>query len=120
MVLNVLVAKLVLTLGAIYRVVGDQSPIAYIDNINTPLLIIHSDEDYRCALEQAEQMFAALRWRGKPVELIIFEGENHGLSRGGRPGNRIERQRRISRLVSKISRYVGGVTQYWFRTEGDE
>ncbi len=72
-----------------------QSPIAYIDDINTPLLIIHSDEDYRCALEQAEQMFAALRWREKPVELVIFEGENHGLSRGGRPGNRIERQRRI-------------------------
>ncbi len=72
-----------------------QSPIAYIDNVNTPLLIIHSDEDYRCALEQAEQMFAALRWRNKPVELVIFEGENHGLSRGGRPGNRIERQRRI-------------------------
>lgn len=72
-----------------------QSPIAYIDSINTPLLIIHSEEDYRCALEQAEQMFAALRWRNKPVELVIFEGENHGLSRGGRPGNRIERQRRI-------------------------
>ena len=72
-----------------------QSPVAYIDNVNTPLLIIHSDEDHRCALEQAEQMFAALRWRGKPVELVIFEGENHGLSRGGRPGNRIERQHRI-------------------------
>lgn len=72
-----------------------QSPLAYIDNVNTPLLIIHSDEDYRCPLEQAEQMFAALRWRSKPVELVIFEGENHGLSRGGRPGNRIERQRRI-------------------------
>ena len=72
-----------------------QSPIAYIDHINTPLLIIHSDQDHRCALEQAEQMFAALRWRGKTVELVIFEGENHGLSRGGRPGNRIERQHRL-------------------------
>ena len=72
-----------------------QSPVAYIDNVNTPLLIIHSDQDHRCALEQAEQMFAALRWRGKAVELVIFEGEDHGLSRGGRPGNRIERQHRI-------------------------
>ena len=78
-------------LGSSWR----QSPVAYIDAINTPLLIIHSDEDHRCALEQAEQMFAALRWRGKPVELVIFEGENHGLSRGGKPGNRIERQHRI-------------------------
>ena len=81
-----------------------QSPVAYVDNINTPLLIIHSDEDHRCALEQAEQMFAALRWRGKPVELVIFEGENHGLSRGGRPGNRIERQHRI---LDWFKRYVG-------------
>lgn len=81
-----------------------QSPVAYIDNINTPLLIIHSDEDYRCALEQAEQMFAALRWRGKPVELVIFEGENHGLSRGGRPGNRIERQHRI---LGWFKKYMG-------------
>ncbi len=81
-----------------------QSPVAYIDNINTPLLIIHSDEDYRCALEQAEQMFAALRWRGKPVELVIFEGESHGLSRGGRPGNRIERQHRI---LGWFKKYMG-------------
>ena len=81
-----------------------QSPIAYIDHIHTPLLIIHSDEDYRCALEQAEQMFAALRWRGKPVELVIFEGENHGLSRGGRPGNRIERQHRI---LGWFKKYLG-------------
>ena len=81
-----------------------QSPVAYVDNINTPLLIIHSDEDHRCALEQAEQMFAALRWRGKPVELVIFEGENHGLSRGGRPGNRIERQHR---LLGWFKKYLG-------------
>lgn len=78
-----------------------QSPIAYVANVNTPLLIIHSDEDYRCALEQAEQLFAALRWMGKEVELVIFEGENHGLSRGGRPGNRIERLHRISGWFEK-------------------
>ena len=72
-----------------------QSPLAYADRVTTPLLIIHSDEDYRCPLEQAEQLFAALRWMGKTVELVIFEGENHSLSRGGRPGNRVERQRRI-------------------------
>jgi dipeptidyl aminopeptidase/acylaminoacyl peptidase len=72
-----------------------QSPIAYAANINTPLLILHADEDYRCALEQAEQLFAVLRWMGKEVELVIFEGENHSLTRGGRPGNRMEHQRRI-------------------------
>ncbi len=78
-------------LEAVWR----QSPLAYAADVNTPLLIIHSDQDHRCPLEQAEQLFAALRWMGKEVELVIFEGESHGLSCGGRPGNRIERQRRI-------------------------
>ena len=72
-----------------------QSPLAYASQVNTPLLIIHSDQDYRCPLEQAEQLFAALRWMNKEVEMVIFEGEGHGLSRNGRPGNRIERLRRI-------------------------
>lgn len=78
-------------LNAVWR----QSPLAYADRIRTPLLIIHSEEDYRCPLSQAEELFAALRWMGREVELVIFEGESHGLSRGGRPGNRIERLRRI-------------------------
>lgn len=78
-------------LDAVWR----QSPIAYAEHIQTPLLIIHSDEDHRCPLEQAEQLFAILRWLGRTVELVVFEGESHGLSRGGRPGNRIERIRRI-------------------------
>ena len=81
--------------------VWSQSPIAYAEDMHTPLLIVHSDEDHRCPLEQAEQLFAVLRWMGREVELVIFEGENHGLSRGGRPGNRIERLRRISGWFDK-------------------
>jgi dipeptidyl aminopeptidase/acylaminoacyl peptidase len=81
-----------------------QSPLAYAANIHTPLLILHSDEDHRCPLEQAEQLFAALRWLGREVELVVFQGENHGLSRGGRPGNRIERLRRI---VGWFERHLG-------------
>lgn len=81
-----------------------QSPIAYAANVNTPLLILHSEEDYRCALEQAEEMFSVLRWMGKQVEMVIFEGENHGLTRGGKPGNRIEHQRRI---LGWFQKYMG-------------
>lgn len=81
-----------------------QSPIAYATRVQTPLLILHADEDYRCALEQAEQMFAILRWLGKEVEMVVFEGENHGLTRGGRPGNRIEHQRRILKWFQKYLR----------------
>jgi dipeptidyl aminopeptidase/acylaminoacyl peptidase len=82
-----------------------QSPIAYAHNIQTPLLILHAAEDYRCALEQAEEMFAILRWLGKTVEMVIFDHENHGLTRGGRPGNRIEHQRRIMGWFEKYLKH---------------
>jgi len=81
-----------------------QSPIAYAADIHTPLLILHADEDYRCSLDQAEQLFAVLRWMNRTVEMVVFEGENHGLTRGGRPGNRIEHQRRI---LGWFQKYLG-------------
>ena len=77
------------------------SPIAYATQINTPLLILHSEEDHRCALGQAEELFAALRWLGREVELVVFEGESHGLAHSGRPGNRIERMHRIRHWFEK-------------------
>ena len=72
-----------------------QSPITYITSIRTPLLIEHEEDDLRCPIEQAEQLFTALRVLGREVEFVRFEGESHGLSRGGRPQNRAERLRRI-------------------------
>ena len=73
----------------------DKSPLKYVENVETPLLIIHSDEDYRCWLDQALQMFAALKALGREVELAVFPGENHDLSRRGKPRHRIERLKRI-------------------------
>jgi dipeptidyl aminopeptidase/acylaminoacyl peptidase len=87
-----------------------QSPLAYVDHVRTPLLILHSDGDHRCPIAEAEQLFAALRWRGRPVEFVWFEGENHGLSRAGRPGNRIERLRRI---LGWFHRHLGGDPGPW-------
>ncbi len=71
------------------------SPIHYVKNVTTPLLIVHSEEDHRCPVSQAEELFTALRVLKKEVEFIRFEGESHGLSRGGRPQNRRERLKRI-------------------------
>lgn len=68
-----------------------QSPMAYANNINTPTLILHSEEDWRCPIEQAEQLFAVLRRRGVDVTLARFPGENHELSRSGKPSHRVER-----------------------------
>ena len=67
------------------------SPIAYVDKIKTPLLIIHSEEDYRCPIEQAEQLFVSLKMLNQTVELLRFPNESHGLSRMGKPTHRVER-----------------------------
>ncbi|HLH60080.1 MAG TPA: S9 family peptidase [Ktedonobacteraceae bacterium] len=67
------------------------SPITYVKNILTPLLIIHSENDLRCNIEQGEQLFAALKYLGREVLFVRFEGQSHGLSRGGHPKLRLER-----------------------------
>jgi dipeptidyl aminopeptidase/acylaminoacyl peptidase len=72
------------------------SPIHYVKNVTTPLLIIHSEEDHRCPISQAEELFTALKVLKKETEFVRFEGESHGLSRGGRPQNRRERLLRIA------------------------
>ena len=67
------------------------SPITYFKNIKTPVLIIHSENDLRCHIEQGEQMFAMLKILKKTVEMVRFPEEPHGLSRHGRPDRRIAR-----------------------------
>lgn len=64
-------------------------------DIRTPLLIIHSEQDHRCPIVEGEELFTFLEVQGKTVEMVAFEGESHGLSRGGKPQNRLERLRRI-------------------------
>lgn len=69
-----------------------QSPLSHLEGVQTPLLIIHSEGDLRCPIEQAEQLFAALKNLGKEVEFIRFPREaNHGLSRSGPPDLRLAR-----------------------------
>jgi dipeptidyl aminopeptidase/acylaminoacyl peptidase len=67
------------------------SPITYVHDIETPLLILHSEDDLRCPIEQAEQLFVALRLLGKDVEFYRFPAEGHELSRSGSPVHRIQR-----------------------------
>jgi dipeptidyl aminopeptidase/acylaminoacyl peptidase len=68
----------------------------YAHQIRTPLLIIHSEDDLRCPIAQGEELFTLLKMQRRTVEMVRFEGESHGLSRGGRPQNRRERLRRIA------------------------
>lgn len=68
-----------------------RSPIRYAPQVKTPTLIIHSEQDYRCPMEQAEQWYVALKRLGVTTEFVRFNGENHELSRSGKPRNRIDR-----------------------------
>jgi len=77
------------------------SPITYVRDVETPLLIIHSEDDLRCPIEQAEQMFVALRLLGKDVEFYRFPAEGHELSRSGSPVHRIQRAELILDFFTK-------------------
>jgi dipeptidyl aminopeptidase/acylaminoacyl peptidase len=73
------------------------SPIKYIGNATTPTLVIHSENDLRCPIEQGEQVFVALQRLGVVSEMVRFPEESHGLSRGGRTDRRITRLGHILR-----------------------
>ena len=68
-----------------------QSPLTYADNIRIPMLIIHSEEDWRCPVEQAQRLFERLQRNGVPSEMLLFPGEGHELSRSGLPSHRVAR-----------------------------
>ncbi len=71
------------------------SPITYIDKCHTPLLVIHSEQDLRCNIEQGDQMYLSLKYLKRDTEYVRFPEEPHGLSRHGRPDRREERLRFI-------------------------
>jgi dipeptidyl aminopeptidase/acylaminoacyl peptidase len=68
-----------------------KSPLTHADRISVPMLIVHSENDWRCPVEQAQRLFVALKLRGAPVELLLFPGEGHEMSRSGLPSHRIAR-----------------------------
>ena len=78
-----------------------QSPLAYADKVKTPTIFIHSEEDYRCPLPEGLQMFSALKYFNVPSRIVIFNNENHELSRNGRPLNRIKRLDEITHWFDK-------------------
>ena len=72
------------------------SPMKYADKVVTPTLFIHSEEDYRCWLAEGIQMFTSLKYHGVPARLCMFRGENHELSRSGKPKHRVKRLSEIT------------------------
>ena len=67
------------------------SPIAAVPRTTAPTLVIHSEEDWRVPLEQAQRYYVALRQSGVTAELLLFPGEGHEMSRSGLPSHRLAR-----------------------------
>lgn len=82
----------------------DASPLKRAHLIETPCLIIHSESDYRCPIEQGEQLFSVLIDNGVATELLRFPGEGHELSRGGTP---LHRRERFEAILEWHARYLG-------------
>lgn len=79
----------------------DRSPLKFAKHFKTPTLVIHSDADFRCELGQGLQMFTALKLAGVPTKMCVFKGENHELSRSGRPKARLARLAEILKWFKK-------------------
>ncbi len=79
------------------------SPLSYVKNVNTPLLIIHSEGDQRTPIEQGEQLFTALKLLRKKCAFLRFDGESHDLSRTGSPKNRMAR---LAHIIKWFNRYL--------------
>ncbi|HSF33425.1 MAG TPA: S9 family peptidase [Candidatus Tectomicrobia bacterium] len=90
----------------------DHSPLTYAKDIATPLLIIHSETDLRCPMEQAEQLFVALKKQRKEVVFVRFPDEDHELSRAGKPRHRLERFRVILDWFAKYLQPAGAVAPH--------
>jgi dipeptidyl aminopeptidase/acylaminoacyl peptidase len=79
----------------------NDSPMRYVPNVETPVMLVHSMEDYRCWMVEGLQFFTALKKLGKEAELVLFPGENHDLSRVGKPKHRVARLNHYIRWFDK-------------------
>ncbi|MBC01976.1 MAG: hypothetical protein CMJ34_01550 [Phycisphaerae bacterium] len=79
------------------------SPFRHAGSIETPLLIMHGEQDLRTGTSQASMLYRALRVDGRPVELVLYPKADHDLSRSGDP---IHRMDRIGRILEFFSRFA--------------
>jgi dipeptidyl aminopeptidase/acylaminoacyl peptidase len=90
-------------LGSAAEALAAQSPLELAAKVHTPTLVIHSENDLRCPLEQGQRYYAALKKQGVEAELLIFPGEDHELSRSGRP---LHRQQRFDHILRWWARFL--------------
>ncbi|MGA7730926.1 MAG: S9 family peptidase [Chloroflexia bacterium] len=82
----------------------ERSPITYADEMHTPLLLTHAEDDFRVDIEQSAELYMALRTMGRTVKMIRFPSGGHDISRSGKPSLRIER---LEYIAEWIDQYIG-------------
>lgn len=80
------------------------SPLRYANNVKTATLFIHATEDYRCTFSEGLQYYTAIKLNGVDTKLVGFKGENHELSRSGKPKHRVKR---LTEIVNWMNKYIG-------------
>lgn len=88
---------------------AERSPITYINNVKTPLMVVLGEADWRTPPQAGgEQMFRALKFRKIPTVMVRFPNESHELSRSGQPWHRIER---LEHIVGWFDHWLMGVAK---------
>ena len=83
------------TLADSFDTFVERSPLTYAEKVETPVLLLHGEDDNRCPIGQSEEMFVSLKRLGKEVELVRFPGSSHSFLRSGHPKMRVEYLRRM-------------------------
>jgi dipeptidyl aminopeptidase/acylaminoacyl peptidase len=95
-----------------------RSPITYIKNVDTPMMFILGDVDWRTPTESGgEQMFRALKYMHRPTVMVHFPGESHELSRSGQPWHRVER---LDHIVGWFDKWLMGIPNPAYNMPSDE
>jgi dipeptidyl aminopeptidase/acylaminoacyl peptidase len=87
-----------------YQTLWEQSPLAHVADVHTPLMLLHSDADTRTPIAETLQEYEALKVLGRTVELVQFPRETHDLNRTGEPIHRVERLHLIAGWLARFSR----------------
>jgi dipeptidyl aminopeptidase/acylaminoacyl peptidase len=82
----------------------ERSPVTYVKNIETPLLLTHAEDDYRVDIEQSAELYIALKVLGKTVKMVRFPSGGHDVSRSGKPSLRVERLEHIADWIDLYTR----------------
>lgn len=87
------------------KLLDSESPYNYVKNINTPLLIIHGDQDLRTGVTQSEMLYKSLKILNKPVEYIRYPKEGHELTRSGNPGRMMDHMLRVIEFFERYAKH---------------